>query len=74
MKIKIIVTGLLLFLSSLVFPQSEIKKQFRELTKGKQSLDEIVEVYQEYVNTLADSYEKAKFEKHFARWAYYGLE
>ena len=68
---KRIITVLLLLTCVVGFSQNNLKSQFQQLTLGKNTLPEIVETYNQFVSTVPDSYEKSKFEKHFARWAYY---
>jgi len=43
----------------------------RAQLEGKESFGEITATVEEYLSTAPDSYEKEKFEKRFARWAYY---
>ncbi len=38
---------------------------------GTENFSQITEKTEKYLVTLPDSYEKERFEKHFARWAYY---
>lgn len=71
MKIRVFAIGLLVFISFGAFSQQDIKNQFRDLIKNKKTLSEIVEAYNDYVVTLPEGIEKDKFEKHFARWAFY---
>jgi len=67
-----IFAGLILFCPLISMTQSDdFKVQLKERLEGKQRFSEITATIDDYLASIPDSYEKERYEKHYARWAWY---
>lgn len=62
---------LVLFIISRSIVSSGQKEQIKVMLEGKESFDEITEVFRQYFEIAPDNYETERLKKHFSRWAYY---
>lgn len=65
---QILLVLVILIAPSVSFGQHE---QLKTMLESKETFAEITETVEQYLESIPDSYDKERLEKHFARWAYY---
>lgn len=71
MKSRLVTFLIMMYVSSLIVAQNDIRQEFKQLVDESDTYSDIIQTFHNYIDTIDDSYEKFRFEKHFSRWANY---